>query len=59
MYLTVCGIYTQSIYDHCKIYKSDNQQEISEIHTPNNEFRNFVAAHFEAATEFIADSLKV
>ena len=33
--------------------KFDAQQEKSETHTPNDEYKNFVNAHLEVAAEFI------
>ena len=36
----------------------DILQDISEIHTPNDEYENFVTAHMEAAAECIQSKLR-
>ena len=38
--------------------KSDALQEISKIHTPNDEYENFIHAHMETAAECIPTKLR-
>ena len=38
--------------------KLDTLQETSELHTPNEEYKNFVTAHIEAAEEGIPTKQK-
>ena len=38
--------------------KFDAQQEKIEIHTPNDEYENFINAHLEVATKYIPTKLR-